>query len=250
MFFILSKILAFALQPLVWVFLFVIIAFFAKSKVRKKRSLIAGFFILYLFSNTFIFNIFSKAWEHQVPTYNGNETFDVAIVLGGLSGRDSTHHQQAFFGNSERLFNVLPLYFNGKVKKILFAGGSGSLNKENIEANHIKAYLLNIGVKEQDLILENKSRNTYENAKYSTELLTKGQRILLSTSATHMPRSLACFHKLDFYPTPFPVDYISTSVNQFSFGNLFIPNPIIINRWYWLLHEWVGILTYKLKGYI
>ena len=87
--------------------------------------------------------------------------FDVAIILGGISNYDEFHNQTIFHGNSERLINVLPLYFSGQVKKILFAGGSGRLDKQNVEAIHIEKYLMSLGVKQRDILLDTNSRNTF-----------------------------------------------------------------------------------------
>lgn len=221
----------------------------SKSQLRKKRSLITSLFIILFFSNQFIFNEVCRVWENQTPNFNKQQNFDVAIVLGGISKFDEEHSQTAFYGNSERLMNILPLYKSGQVKKILFAGGSGRLDKQNVEALHIKKYLLSLGVHQKDILLDTTSRNTYENAKYSVELLDGYKSILLSTSATHMPRSMACFEKLGLSPTPFPVDYISYENDRFDLDKLIVPNPRIIHYWYWLLHEWVGLLSYKVKGY-
>ena len=209
--------------------------------------------IVFLFSNPFIFNEFSRAWENSIPnTISKTDTFSVAIVLGGISSYDMNRDQIVFHESSERLMNVLPLYFNGQVKKILFAGGSGNLNQKVKEADHIKKYLLAVGVKQSDLLLDSLSRNTFENAKYSVEILkeqgiTSG--ILLSTSATHMTRSLLCFEKLGVSVTPFPVDYVSNKESSFSLVGFIVPKPSIMMRWYWLIHEWLGIVSYKLAGY-
>ena len=249
MFFILSKVLSFALQPLIWVLVLLILSLTTKVEKRKKRYRISSLIVLLFFSNQFVFNEVSRLWENQFPAYTTSEKFDVAVVLGGISSYDKAHQQTAFYGNSERLMNVLPLYKSGQVKKILFAGGSGRLDKQNVEALHIEKYLLRLGVQQEDILLDTKSRNTYENAKYAIELLSKNEKVLLSTSATHMPRSMACFRKLDTSPTAFPVDYVSYEADRFTFNNLILPSPQVLNYWYWLLHEWVGILTYKVKGY-
>lgn len=249
MFFILSKILFFLLQPLVWVVAVLALSMISKVEKRRKRYRISALVILLFFSNPFIFNEVCRVWENQISTFDSNEQYDVAIVLGGISSYDKHHQQTAFYGNSERLMNVLPLYFNGQVKKILFAGGSGRLDKQNVEAVHIEKYLLSLGVKQKDILLDTNSRNTYENAKYAVELVKENNRLLLSTSAAHMPRSLACFEKLGAATTPFPVDYMSYEDNRFEVNKLLVPNPRVLNYWYWLLHEWVGMLSYKAKGY-
>lgn len=248
MFFILSKVLFFLIQPLVWAVVLLVLSMHSKVEKRRKRYRISALAVLLFFSNQFIFNEVSRVWENQTPAFQSSEQYDVAIVLGGISNYDKHHFQSAFYGNSERLINVLPLYFNGQVKKILFAGGSGRLDKQNVEAVHIEKYLLSLGVKQEDILLDTQSRNTYENAKFALQLIKKTDLLLLSTSATHMPRSLACFKKLGAYPTPFVVDYVSYEDNRFNLDKLLVPNPRVIHYWYWLLHEWTGILSYKLKG--
>ncbi|MFT6165566.1 MAG: uncharacterized SAM-binding protein YcdF (DUF218 family) [Vicingaceae bacterium] len=249
MFFILSKVLFFLLQPLVWVVVVLVLSLISKAEKRRKRYRIGALVILLFFSNPFIFNEVSRVWENQTPVFQSTEQYDVAIVLGGISNYDKYHHQTAFHGNSERLMNVLPLYFNGQVKKILFAGGSGRLDKQNVEAVHIEKYLMSLGVKQKDILLDTNSRNTFENAKYAVELVNETNRLLLSTSAAHMPRSLACFKKLGVSPTPFPVDYMSYEDNRFEVSKLLVPNPLILNYWFWLLHEWIGMVSYKARGY-
>jgi uncharacterized SAM-binding protein YcdF (DUF218 family) len=216
---------------------------------RRKTYRITALVVLLFFSNQFIFNEVCRVWENQTPAFQTTEKFDVAIVLGGISNYDEFHLQTIFHGNSERLMNVLPLYFSGQVTKILFAGGSGRIDKQNIEAIHIEKYLISLGVKKKDILLDTNSRNTYENAKFAVELVDQNDRLLLSTSATHMVRSLACFDKLGVSTTPFPVDYMSYEDNRFELDKLLVPSPRVIHRWYWLLHEWVGILSYKVKGY-
>jgi len=250
MFFILSKILFFLLQPLIWVVILLVLSMCSKMEKRRKKYRISALVVLLLFSNPFIFNEVSRVWESQIPAFQSSAQYDVAIVLGGISSDDKHHYQPAFNSNCERLLNVLPLYFSGQVKKILFSGGSGRLDKQNIEAIHIEKYLLSLGVKKEDILLDTESRNTYENAKYSLELVNVNDKLILSTSAAHMARSLACFEKLGASPAPFSVDYLSSEENRFNLDKLLVPSPKVLQHWYSLLHEWTGIFSYKLRGYI
>ncbi len=241
------------IQPIIWISILLIWAIITKSQKRRKKLLISTLIVFLFFSNQFIFNEVSRVWEGQIPSQiHPNDQFEVAIVLGGISNYDEVRKQQAFHANSERLVNILPLYFNGKVQKILFSGGSGQLTNKKIEAVFIRDYLLSIGVNDEDILIDTKSRNTFENVKYSLELLNDKSiegNVLLSTSATHMNRSLACFNKLGFEATPFPVDYVSVANREFTFDHLFLPHPSILDDWYWLFHEWLGIASYKMMGY-
>lgn len=252
MFFYISKFIEFVVDPYIWFFIIAILAYRKMNKGKAKRLFLGALVLLYLFSNKFLFSEMSMAWEpdgkHKKEL---KPEYEVAIVLGGVAGIDKAHMQLHFYENAERIFNVLPLYFEGRVKKILLSGGSGRLFSREEEATILQDYLLQIGVKKEDLIIENKSRNTFENALFSTQKLKEEQisgPILLSTSATHMKRSYLCFKKQGLEVEPFPVDHVIEE-RIFHFDTLFLPKSSILNKWYWLLHEWVGIVVYSLMGY-
>jgi len=252
MFFIASKILSFIIQPVVWFIVLLCTSFFSKKAKVKKRFLLISIISLVLFSNTYLFNCVSYVWETKAvnPTLI-RDTFEVAVVLGGVASYDEINNLTQFHSNSDRILNILPLYFDGRVKKILLSGGSGKLDQDEVEAEVLAEYLLRIGVAAEDLILEVNSKNTYENALYSAEILHKqfpNQKILLSTSSTHMRRALACFEKQEIDCIAFSVDQTNNYL-AFELSDLFIPNTDILNKWYWLMHEFIGHLSYKMRGY-
>ena len=71
--------------------------------------------------------------------------------------------------------------------------------------------------------------------------------LLLVTSALHMPRAVACFRRHGLAPIAYPVDYLNPPVE--GAGDLFQPNLIAnIERTDAALHEWLGLLLYRLQG--
>lgn len=250
MFFILSKILSIFSDPLIWVFTLLVWVLIKSPKGTYKRILLGAIILLYFFSNRAIFHHLNHQWEVQPKTIAQTDTFDVAVVLGGVAAYDENTDQIEFHANADRIFKVLPLYFSGQVKKLILSGGSGKLIEDEKEADILAGYLVKIGVKEKDLILESNSRNTYENAKYSAEIIRERgyEKILLSTSAIHMNRAYACFQKQSIEVTPFSTDQLSYQLTPY-FDFLFIPKAEILSYWYWLIHEWIGIITYKLMDY-
>jgi uncharacterized SAM-binding protein YcdF (DUF218 family) len=169
MFFWLSKILSFLITPLMWVFICLLLALFLKNPKFKKRFLIASVALFMIFTNSFLTNLALHAWEvPAVSQQTLNKNYEAAIVLGGVSFWDHTLNRIQFSRSSDRVFQSLELYHLGYVKKLIIVGGSGSIvypeDKESIE---IKAYLINIGFKSDDIIIEDQSRNTHENAKYT-----------------------------------------------------------------------------------
>lgn len=251
MFFILSKLLTFIIHPFIWILALFIGSLISKKPNRKKYLFIAGLVFCFLFSNQFIYNEVALVWEHQIPSQIAHhKNYGVAIVMGGIAGTDIENDLYSFNKNAERLLNVLPYYFENKVDKILIAGGSGKLFQGEKEAEVIQKYLLSVGVDQRDILLDTNSRNTHENALYTSKIIAekdlKGP-FLLSTSAVHMPRSFACFQKKGIPVVPYPVDY--TGKKSYDLGLILFPKPEVISYWYWLIHEWVGMLSYRLMGY-
>jgi uncharacterized SAM-binding protein YcdF (DUF218 family) len=241
------------LQPLLWGLCFIFFGLLTKSIQKRKRRVWIGLFILFIFSNQALFFEVSNAWEIKPiakELINQNE-YEVAIILGGISTYDHKHQSLEFNANSDRLMKVIPLYFSGVVKKILFSGGSGKLNSADKESHFIREYLIELGIKPEDIITEENSRNTYENVKFSTQII-KDRKIsgnmLLSTSSTHMFRSKLCFDKIEFDVQMFPTDQIAIN-REINPSTLFVPKPGTLNHWHNLIHEWVGILVYKVRGY-
>ena len=164
---------------------------------------------------------------------------------------DPNHEQLEFHSNADRILQVLPLYQSGKVKKILLSGGSGRLLGKEKEAEQLKKYLVKIGINPNDIWVENRSRNTYENALFTMELLKQKKvegKILLCTSSSHMKRSFLCFKKQGVDVQIYPVDPFSLS-RELNPETLLIPKAYILQNWYHLIHEWIGLLIYKTMGY-
>ncbi|MCE9539580.1 MAG: YdcF family protein [Bacteroidetes bacterium] len=252
MFFIISKLLVFVISPLVWIVFLLLFSLLSNYPDRKKRSLLWALVLTLFFSNPFLFDECSRLWE--IPSTRSEEVkiYDAAIVLGGMSVYDEDLDRVQFFRGVDRLIQTVELYKQGKIKKIIFTGGSGSLlHPEMKEGNYIKRYLLYMGIPEADFFIESESKNTHENALFTKELLEKKNirgNFLLITSAFHMRRSLGCFNKAGIEVLPYSTDRYS-GPRKYEFDHLFIPEPSIIYSWNTLIHEMIGFIAYKIVGY-
>ena len=86
MFFVLSKVLFFLIQPINWIVWPLIYALFGKKKKWRKRALILSLSTGLFFSNHFIFNQFVKLWEvDTITTPDIKKPYDIGILLGGYS---------------------------------------------------------------------------------------------------------------------------------------------------------------------
>ena len=229
-------------------------SFKTKIESRAKKARIASLVILYICCNSFIVDECFRQYEPVTPDYDLMSTkYDGAIVLGGIGSVDLRLKKLNFGWSSDRLFQMLPLYYKGRVKKIIFTGGSGSIEfKENKEGLYVQKYLRSIHIPDSAMVIESESKNTYENAIFTKKILDslklKGN-FLLVTSGYHMPRAMAIFKKAGYTNiTPYVTNRMSGD-RRFGFDHLFIPNIDALFSLQLLIHEWLGFIVYKIKGY-
>lgn len=250
MFFYLSKILAFLVSPFSWIVFFLLLGIFAKDARRKKRLLITSVVLLLFFSNSFILDEFTHAWEIEVVKYGKEKPHDIGIVLGGGVTYDAISKRVKYGSNMQRYTDAIDLYKRGIIKKILVSSGSGSMVYDWKEADWIQKMYVQFGVAQEDIWVENRSRNTAENAQFSKQMLDslnfQGTAYLI-TSATHMRRSMACFSKAGIKTAPYSVNKM-TGRRVFYPDHLFLPNAYALVKWDALIHEWIGCIAYKLTG--
>jgi uncharacterized SAM-binding protein YcdF (DUF218 family) len=219
-----------------------------------KKLLLYALIVFFFFSNSFIVDEIMRPWEIRTR-FNEikKRKYDYGIVLGGIMNGYVYATEQIIFNRSvDRLMQAIVLYRQGVIEKIVFTGGSGSvIEKDMKEGIFVKNYLLSIGIPDSCLIMEWESRNTYENAVYTKELIGAGNERcdLLITSGSHMRRSLAIFRKQGFCVDPFSAD-LNAGVRKYDPSHLLMPSYRAMEEWGQLLHEWTGMLAYKIKGYL
>jgi len=252
MFFILSKLLDFVVNPLFWILALFVFGLFSRESSQKRKAYRAGIFALLFFTNSFLVNEAWLAWEPEAVFMNDVQPADAAIVLTGITQPNKSPHDRVHYNEgSERILDAIQLYKMGKVRKILISGGSGSTQKvEHTEAEDLQQTALFAGVPKSDILLEQRSRNTRENALYTKELLAKHpelEKLLLITSAFHMRRAQDCFQKVGLTFDTFPADF-QTYDSNFNWGSI-VPEASALYKWERLIHEWTGLVVYKVLGY-
>lgn len=256
MFFYFSQFLSFLAMPLTLVILFLLAAFFFTPKSTGRKILGAGIVLFLLLSNPFLSNLALLAWEPPYKSFDEIPPSEIGIVLTGVTNLNKTTSDRTFFGRgADRITQALQLYRLGKIKKILITGGQG-LNPTNTssEAELLKRFLIMTGMPETDILIEEKSVNTRENALFTKEFLEKNgisidQEFVLITSAFHMPRSKKCFDKVGLNTIPFPVDYYSHDL-KYDLPSLIYPKVEALLHWQILFKEFLGLLMYRVVGYI
>lgn len=258
MFFILSKVLYFLVQPIVWIIFFVAVSLLSKVDRRKRVFKRLAFFSLLFFTNPWIANQLDRLWSyHPQEVTTVKEIYPLGIVLGGFSNPSAL--PASFFHNNpsaDRISTAHELFQAGLIEKILITSGSGRLmGDQTNEATYAKEYLMELGVPDSSIIVEDNSKNTYENARETHKLLSQLYpngipKSLLITSPFHMRRSLACFEKAGF--TNSRAFSAGTLGNKggLTLGEAINPSLEAAQTWERTMKEMVGYVVYKLKGYI
>ncbi len=253
MFFILSKIIGLLINPVIWILALLFLGLFAKNTKLKRKFYLSSIILLLVFSNSFILNEVLLKWElNSVKNSELQESYDYGIVLSGMIWYDSETERINFLQSSDRIWQAVRLYNEGKIKKILISGGAaGFFEKDTIESVLLKQFLLKIGIESNDILTEEQSRNTRENAVFTYELLQNHphKKLLLITSASHMRRARRCFEKVGLQCDIFPTDHYSGS-RKYNFDHLFVPNARTLFNWNAFIHEIFGVVSYKFLGYI
>ncbi|HVZ24441.1 MAG TPA: YdcF family protein [Sediminibacterium sp.] len=250
MFFILSKVLLCLIFPVTWLIGLFLGWLILKKKPLKKKLGWLTVLLLVVFSNPWLYRTTVLHWQVRPTILPDSVHYSTAILLGGMSGYDKNN--QGFFSPAaDRFIQAVNLFHRGIVRKVLITSGSGGLlQNEPPEADFIHQQLRYNGIPDSAIIVESRSRNTYENGIFSKKILDSlhlKPPFVLVTSAYHMRRSIAVFKKVQLDCIPYPADFIVIP-ERFDPANYFIPNPKLLKDWGYLFKEMAGLLAYKLTG--
>ncbi len=275
MFIFLSKLIPPFIYPLGLGCFLVLLALFLRRKPRLQRSALILALVL-VWGGSTRFAAFSLArsleWRYRTPPELANRVPGAApvttimVLLGGGTEPQEYPRPTVELDNS-RVIYAAYLYKQGVSKYILLSGGTiDFLGGSGSPAAEMQTLLELMGVPAEALWLEDTSRNTYENAVNSRQMIEarvlaageQKQRIVLVTSAMHMPRSVALYQHQGFQVIPAPTDYTVTQLswNQLWEFNLttqifnLMPTASNLATTTNAIKEYLGILVYWLRGWL
>jgi uncharacterized SAM-binding protein YcdF (DUF218 family) len=255
MFFALSKIFWLLAEP---VSLLIILGVFGALLgftrfARTGRAIMAGALLaLAIISFTPLSAALIRPLEDRFPAASLQGPAPAGIiVLGGalLQNKSEARGQAILTGDANRLTSGVELARRYPTARLVFTGGSGKLIDVGApEADGVRNFWLALGVAEERMSFETRSRNTWENALFTRDLLKPrpDETWLLVTSAWHMPRSVGIFRRLGFNVIPYPVAY-----RTFGDSRDFLSSANLGERLFmfeFAIREWIGLLAYRLTG--
>lgn len=172
------------------------------------------------------------------------------IILGGAEDAraDPPRELAGLNEAAERYTEAVALARRYPQARVVFTGGTALLVLKAAGESVTAGRLLEaLGIDKSRITLEGRSRDTYENAVFTKELVkpAPGQRWLLITSGWHMPRAMGCFRRAGFPVEPWPVDYRTNG--RYSVW----PNDRPadgLREFDSAVREYVGLVMYYLRG--
>lgn len=257
MFFYLSKIFWFFAQPLNFSILMGLLTMIALVISWRRIALIAaslGFAVLALgaWTSTGALMLHPLEDHFQRPASLPEKIAGIIVLGGGFEGGTNlVRGGYELNASGDRFVETAILARRFPDARVVVTGGGGSMMMDGEgDAATAPRLLTALGVNSDRLVLENESRNTYENAVFTKEKVKAepGDTWLLVTSAFHMPRSIGLFRKAGFDVVPWPSDYRTSGVETVGLAQ---DNPFdSLSNLTVGLKEWVGLVVYKLTGKI
>jgi len=194
----------------------------------------------------------SLEWQYRPLAKRPTDVAALVVLSGGVQRSEDGEvihlHPDSFY----RCLHAAQLYHQGEPCLVFVAGGKVDPEEPGPSlASALGDFLRTLDVAAVDLRLEEQSRDTYENALYTAELLKAAgiTRVVLVTDAAHLPRAVRCFERQGIDVIPSGCSY---RASRFEWADVreWIPSPASVGGVHSAFHEWVGIGVYWWRGSI
>jgi uncharacterized SAM-binding protein YcdF (DUF218 family) len=174
------------------------------------------------------------------------------IVLGGAISPEMFQSRSALILHGARLTESIALAHRFPGAPVIFVGGTSSFFSDAVPESAIaQKFFSEAGLSSDLVIYESRSRNTFENAEFSSALLKPKpeEKWILVTSASHMPRAVGVFRHFGFDVIPWPADYESLgTAGELSGLTSSVSSGLSVCDL--AVKEWIGLVAYRISGRI
>jgi uncharacterized SAM-binding protein YcdF (DUF218 family) len=218
--------------------------------INSKKISIIGIFILIVCSLPIVSDKLVAYLEsdYQLSKPSNIEPADSIVVLSGMirtiNSKDGLDYE---FGEaSDRIFAGINLFKEKKAPKLILTRGKLPWSVGIPEGEYLKEIAINNGISENNILLTENVENTDQEAKAIKKLLSDDKsKVLLVTSAFHMPRARIVFEAAGINVVPFPVDF-QKELSKITFMS-FVPTAKSFYDTSFFVREMIGRVYYNLK---
>jgi uncharacterized SAM-binding protein YcdF (DUF218 family) len=242
------KILPYALYPITFITLLLIWAAFSK----KRLPVIAALFLLVVTSSPIISASLVQYLESDELRKSPADLYmaDAIVVLGGMIGHTQGAHGLVYeWSDPDRFFGGIELIKAGVANKIIFTGGKLPWQTYEIkpEGEILSQFASDFGISASQIFVTKNVENTKDEAIAVKEILInfQSQKIILVTSAYHMPRSKKLFENAGIEVQTYPVDY-KVGISELT-PMSFLPSADAFSSFQFAWRELIGRLYYSYK---
>lgn len=263
MFLFLSKLLPLFIYPVGLVCLLLLVALIRlwKSPTQAALSIGLALGLLLLGSNGWISNSLVQSLEWQnLPPQVVPQAEAIVVLGGGIKPEIPPRPWVDVSDAGDRVLHGARLYNEGKAPVLILSGGRVDWKSGGPAESADMAKLAEaLNVPASDILQDPTSLNTYENAVNVKQLLQQRgiNRVLLVTSAMHMPRSLKIFQKQGIDVIPAPTDFLISEQELQEPGNTtqatilnLLPDADRLQQTTRALKEYIGLVIYRLRGWL
>ena len=241
----LHKILPLIVSPLFFVLILVTLGIF----LRSKKIGLFGIAIL-IFCSLPIISINLIAYLEKDYSLQNTSTIDEADAIVVLSGmlttiKTESGYEYEFGGAVDRILAGIDLYKDDKAPILILTRGKLPWSLGKPEGEYLKEFAAQFSIPKENILLTDNVENTEDEAKSVKKLLNQNNKIILVTSAFHMPRAKKVFEAADINVLPFPVDFQSQE-SKLTFMDL-IPSAGSFSSTSHFFREMIGRAYYSLK---
>ena len=253
----LSKILPLMVLPIGIVLELLLIALFLLWRGKRSSAvvfIVTAMAVLWVCSMPIFANSMMGKLERQFPALplTAIPERECVVLLGGaLEPVRPPRVDVNLVDSVDRISKTASLYRVGKARKVIVSGGNQPwVPNMKSEAAATRNLLVDWGVAVEDIVLDETSRNTYENAFNSMVLLRDaGCKVpLLVTSAAHMPRAVASFERMNVDVFAVSADVRAVRIMRLSVMD-FVPDIGALAMTSNAMREWVGKKIYEYRGW-
>ena len=235
------------LLPGVFIFVLLIsgLVFFVLRKKIGKILIIAAIIFYYFFSISPVADLVISPLENQYKNKEQrlSDVENIVLLIGGVKKGDLPISSKLGESSLFRTVKAVEIYFQAEHKPTIIISGSDPISSSSRPAEEIAKFIQSFDIPKENILLEEKSKNSYQSAKEIKKIIGDESFILI-TSAYHLPRSVYIFRKMGLDPIPVPADFKAEE----NYNILdFFPDPGNLKKCDLAFHEYFGLLYYHLR---